>query len=186
MWPWGHLAVAYLCYAVWTHVRFDRPPRALPAIALAIGSQTPDLVDKPLAWTFGVLPGGRTLAHSLFVATLVVSASYAIGVRFDRREIAGAFGLGYYSHLLADLPPDVLTGDVSGAAYLLWPILEQPPEEPVSGLLDAIFNYYAMGPYQVFQLVLFAVAAAVWYVDGRPGVGYVRASIDRLGRLAQS
>ncbi|MFC6763678.1 metal-dependent hydrolase, partial [Natrinema soli] len=34
MWPWGHLAVAYLLYIVITHRRFGRPPRAVPAIAL--------------------------------------------------------------------------------------------------------------------------------------------------------
>ncbi len=36
MWPWGHLAVAYLVYTVYSHRRDGRPPRALPVIALAV------------------------------------------------------------------------------------------------------------------------------------------------------
>ncbi|WP_265110221.1 metal-dependent hydrolase [Halosolutus halophilus] len=186
MWPWGHLAVAYLLYTGITTSRFDRVPRAWPLLALALGTQFPDLIDKPLAWTFGVLPGGRTFAHSLLVAALLVPAVVAVAIHLDRREVGTAFVLGHVSHLLADVPPAAFTGDLSGIAFLLWPLVDQPPEEPVDGLLDAILHYYAMGPYEVFQLGLFVVAALVWYHDGRPGLGLVRTSIDRLGRLVRS
>ncbi|MEY7851525.1 metal-dependent hydrolase [Natrarchaeobius sp. A-rgal3] len=183
MWPWGHLAVAYLLYTAYTHYQYDRPPLALPAIALAIGSQLPDLIDKPLAWTFDVLPGGRTLGHSLLFAAVLIPAVYALAVRFDARDVGVAFVVGHLSHLLADVPPSVLTGDLAGTEFLLWPLVEQPPEEPVDGVLDAILNYYAMGPYELFQFGLFFVAAFVWYRDGAPGVGYVRALFERDGRV---
>jgi len=110
MWPWGHLAVAYLLYTVITHRRFGRPPRAVPAIALAFGSQTPDLIDKPLAWNFGILPDGRTLAHSLFVVALLVPVVLLVADRLEGRAIGVAFLIGYCSHLLADVPPRVLSG----------------------------------------------------------------------------
>jgi len=124
MWPWGHLAVAYLLYTVITHRRFGRPPRAVPAIALAFGSQTPDLIDKPLAWNFGILPGGRTLAHSLFVVALLVPVVLLVADRLEGRAIGVAFLIGYCSHLLADVPPRVLSGEFAHAAYLLWPVVE--------------------------------------------------------------
>lgn len=185
MWPWGHLGVAYLLYSLFTHRRYDRPPRAAPAIALAIGSQFPDLVDKPLAWNFDVLPGGRTLSHSLVFAIGLTVVVYALASRFGGLETAIAFLVGHVVHLLADVPPAVFGGEVSGLAYLLWPFVEQPPEEPVAGLLDAILTYYTLGPYELFQFGLFAFAAVVWYYDGKPGFVYVRSILARF-RVSES
>ncbi|ADD06254.1 DUF457 family protein [Natrialba magadii ATCC 43099] len=179
MWPWGHLAVAYLLYTAYTHYRFDRPPRALPLIALAIGSQFPDLIDKPLAWSVSVLPGGRTLGHSLLFAALLIPAVLLVAARLDRQQIGIAFLIGHVSHLVADLPPSVLRGDLAGTEFLLWPLIEQPPEDPVDGILDAILNYYALGPYEWFQFALFALAILVWYRDGLPGLATVRTSLRR-------
>jgi len=179
MWPWGHLAVAYLLFTVGTHQRFGRPPRAWPAIALAVGSQTPDLIDKPLAWNVGVLPGGRTLAHSLFALACLVPAVLLVADRLEGRAVGVGFLVGYGSHLLADIPPAVLSGEFAHAAYLLWPVLEQPPEDPVAGILDAILHYYTLGPYEWVQFGLFAVAALVWYRDGMPGLGLVSAPLER-------
>lgn len=182
MWPWGHLAVAYLLYTFVTHRRFGRPPRAVPAIALAIGSQTPDLIDKPLAWNVGVLPGGRTLAHSLFVVALLVPTVLLVAEQFEHRTIGVGFLVGYCSHLLADVPPAVLSGEFAGASYLLWPLLEQPPEAPVAGILDAILHYYALGPYEWVQFALFGAAIVVWYRDGVPGLDLAYASLERRFR----
>lgn len=185
MWPWGHLAVAYLLYTVYTHHRFDRPPLAVPALALAVGSQVPDLIDKPLAWTFGILPGGRTLGHSLLFAAVLVTIVYALAVRLDRRDVGLAFVIGHVSHLVTDVPPSALTGDFSGTEFLLWPLVDQPPEDSVDGIIDAILNYYAMGPYELFQFGLFVLAALVWYRDGMPGLGYVRTLPRRALRVAR-
>ncbi|OAQ52652.1 metal-dependent hydrolase [Natrinema mahii] len=179
MWPWGHLAVAYLLYTAVVHRRSGRPPRALPAIALAIGSQMPDLIDKPLAWNVGLLPGGRTLSHSVFALAALVVAVLVVATRLRRRPLGVGFLVGYGSHLLADVPPAVLGGDVSGATYLLWPVLEPPPEEPVAGILDAFLNYYQLGAFEWVQFGLFAVAALVWYRDGMPGLGLVTAPLER-------
>ncbi|ELY88859.1 metal-dependent hydrolase [Natrialba taiwanensis] len=179
MWPWGHLAVAYLLYTGYTARRFDRSPRFVPLVALAIGSQFPDLIDKPFAWTFGVLPGGRTLSHSLLFVALFLPAIYVAADRLEFRSASVAFSIGYLSHLLADIPPSVLTGEPTGAAYLLWPVVEQPPEDPIGGILDAFLNYYTMGPYEWLQLGLFVGAVLVWYRDGAPGLATVRASVRR-------
>lgn len=170
MWPWGHLAVAYLLYAWYARRRFDRPPLALPALALAVGSQFPDLVDKPLAWSVGVLPGGRTLGHSAFVAALTVPFAFALAARFDRRDVATAFLVGYASHLAADVPPSLVAGDLAGIGFLLWPLVDAPSTEPTGGIIETVLTSYSMGTYEWLQLGLFAVALAVWYRDGTPGL----------------
>ncbi|MCU4741560.1 metal-dependent hydrolase [Natronoglomus mannanivorans] len=178
MWPWGHLAVAYLLYTLYTHRRYARPPRALPVIALAVGSQFPDLIDKPLGWSLGVLPGGRTLGHSVFFAMVLIPAVYVLALRFDRVELGTAFVLGHVSHLLADIPPSVATNGVSELTFLFWPVLEQPEYESVGGILDG-FLRYSMGGYEWAQLGLFFLMIVVWYRDGMPGLTYVRLTIAR-------
>lgn len=177
MWPWGHLAVAYLLYTLYTRGRYGRPPRSGPAIALAVGSQFPDLIDKPLAWWLGVLPGGRTLAHSLLFAAVLFPGVYALGIRLDRLEAATAFAIGHLSHLLADLPPLLLAGYLRGSEFLLWPLLAQPTFAPDDTLFDAPAGLEAVSltladpaVYGRFQIALFVLAAVVWYVDGAPGL----------------
>lgn len=185
MWPWGHVAVAYLCYTAFTHRRAGRAPYALPTLALLVGSQFPDLLDKPLAWSAHVLPGGRTMAHSLLFAALVIPLAYAVAVRLDRVAVAIAFAVGHLAHLFADVPPAVLAGDFSGATYLFWPVVQPESYESIDGIL-AMFLSYSMGPYEVAQLGLFAVAAVVWYRDGAPGTDVARVALERLRRRAVS
>ena len=50
--PWGHLAIGYLCLSLAIRARWRVPPQGPAVIAVAIGTQLPDLIDKPLAWTF--------------------------------------------------------------------------------------------------------------------------------------
>ncbi|AFZ72258.1 metal-dependent hydrolase [Natronobacterium gregoryi] len=180
MWPWGHLAVAYLLYTGYTHRRFDRAPLAVPTLALAVGSQFPDLIDKPLAWAVSVLPGGRTLGHSLLFAAVLVPVVALLADRLERQNVGIAFVVGHLSHLAADVPPSALTGDFTGTGFLLWPLVATREEEPVEGVLDAALHYYTMGPYELFQFGLFAVAAVVWYLDGAPGLEYTRRTLERV------
>jgi len=184
MWPWGHLAVAYLIYTGYSHRRADHPPRALPMIALAIGSQFPDLIDKPFAWSLEILPGGRTLAHSVFVAALLLPAAYSLARRVDRPEIGTAFAIGHVSHLLADVPPSaILSGDLGATTFLFWPVLEPPAYDPVDGIL-AGFLRYSMGWFEWVQLGLVLVALVVWYRDGTPGLGAVWRGLERAVETA--
>ncbi|OAQ54159.1 metal-dependent hydrolase [Natrinema mahii] len=180
MWPWGHLAVAYLLYTGYHWRRDRRPPRARPVIALAIGSQFPDLIDKPSAWTFGFLPGGRTLAHSIFVAALLLPAAYGLSRRLGRPETGVAFAIGHASHLVADVPPTaILARDLSATTFLFWPVLE-PPQYQSPGSILAGFLGYSMGWYEWVQLGLVAVALVAWYHDGAPGLGYGRRALERV------
>lgn len=171
--PWGHLGIAYLLYTLYSRLRYGHPPRDLPAITLAVASQFPDIVDKPLAWHFGVLPGGRTLTHSLFSAAIILLVVYIVTAWFDRTDVAVAFGIGHVSHSFLDVPPGVFMGDPSGAAFLLWPLFEQTMYEPY-GSSDVVRRLYFRT-----QIFVFVLAIVVWYRDGMPPLGTVRALLKR-------
>lgn len=179
MWPWGHLAVAYLLYSAFTRTRDSHLPTGLAVFVLAFGSQFPDLIDKPLGWSLGVLPGGRTLAHSVFLVAVLVPLVYVFASKYNQSELATAFSLGYIVHLLTDIPPSVLTGDVEELTFLFWPVLEQPAYEEAESILEG-FLRYSMGGYEWAQLALLALAIVVWYRDGRPGMAYVRLQLERI------
>lgn len=128
MWPWGHAAVGFLLLSALTLASARRWPRRAETMVVLFATQLPDLIDKPLAWTFDVLPTGRSLAHSLLTAIVFLVLVSLLASRYDRRELTPAFGIGYISHLLTDLPIDtILRGDLlhalSHGTYLLWPIL---------------------------------------------------------------
>ena len=72
MWPWEHLAVGYIAFSVMQRVGGRQGVPALAVVALALGTQLPDLIDKLLGWGIGILPGGRSLGHSLLFALPVV------------------------------------------------------------------------------------------------------------------
>ena len=132
MWPWGHLAVGYVLYSLGTRARTGESPDGWNVVALAIGTQFPDLVDKPLAWWLGVLPGGRTLAHSLLVAVPLVVLVAALARRYDAGPRATAFAVGYLSHLAGDALVPALVGSPRELAFLLWPatptvVYDDPP-----------------------------------------------------------
>lgn len=176
MWPLGHAAVAYLCYSVLSRTR-AKPVGGFATIVLLFGSQFPDLVDKPLAWYVGVLPTGRTLAHSFVVIGPLVVAVYLLAARYGRSEYGIAFGVGAVSHLLMDALP-ALWGETS-ASFLLWPILPvegygSSGSPTVVGLLVESLSE----PYFLSEFVFAAIALLLWRQDGYPGVDVVR----RLGR----
>ncbi|ELY76568.1 membrane-bound metal-dependent hydrolase [Natrinema pellirubrum DSM 15624] len=149
-------------------------------VALAIGSQFPDLIDKPFAWTLGLLPGGRTLTHSVFVAALLLPIAYSLARRFGWPEAGMAFAIGHASHLLSDIPPTaILDRDLSATTFLFWPILE-PPQYQTPGSILAGFLRYSMGWYEWVQLGLVVVALIAWYYDGAPGLGYGRRALERI------
>jgi hypothetical protein len=159
MWPWGHAAVGYLVYAVVRRAGGEEwPPDDATAIALAVGTQLPDLVDKPLAWSFGVLPSGRSLAHSLLVGGLLVAVVVALARRYGRHERAGAFAVGYYAHLFGDALGPLTSLDVEFLTFLAWPVLAPPPYENDSSFAEhlAALTELSVGPRTAVGL-LFAL-----------------------------
>jgi len=175
MWPWGHLAVGYLCYVAWTHIRGTNQ-RPLAVFAVVFGSQFPDLIDKPLAWTVPVLPSGRSLAHSLLTAACILAVGYYVSQRFNRTEVCVAFGIGYLTHIIGDLGPRVIGGLLTGdftqlqwATYLLWPLLPAPPYPNDDSFL-AHFTAFTIDPFVAAQLGLFGIAVIVWLWTMKPRI----------------
>lgn len=183
MLPWGHLAVGYLCLSLAVRARYRVPPRGPAAIAVAIGTQLPDLIDKPLAWRFGLIPSGRSLAHSLLFLAVLAAVAWALAARYDRRLEASAFVGAALSHVLADMLPAALGGEWARLGALLWPItpVYQYPDE-----LDyTIIGFFLeLEPAALVSpgVGLTIVAAALWVYDGTPGIG----AALRAGRRLRS
>lgn len=177
MWPWEHLAFAYVLYSLTTNVIFRESPSARETIAVAVGSQLPDLIDKPLAWTVGITETGYSIGHSIFVAPFVCLAVYAVAARRGERVLAGAFALAYLSHPLADLFSQLLRGRVVDLRTVLWPIAS-PPATSHGGFLDHFARYFFRYVHHLLaggltvqiavQSVLGLAVLALWLFDGAP------------------
>lgn len=180
MWPWAHAALGYLLYTGILALRDDGQPRGVPVLALGIGTQVPDLVDKPLAWYLHVLPYGRTLAHSLFVAVplLLVVGWYAD--RKGKHEVGVAFAVGYLSHLLGDAFAPLVTGEWTYLGFLVWP-LQPPPERELEGVVAHLMSIEGTATF-LFGLLLTAIALLQWNEHGRPGLGELHRLVARPGR----
>lgn len=188
MWPWEHLAIGYLVVSIWRHYRSGRPPREAEAIAVLVGSQLPDLVDKPLGWGTSVLPSGHSLAHSLPVAFSTSVAVYLISRRLDHGDVGVAFGLAYLFHLPADVIYPVFLGQSPAISFLFWPFVEQSASQTdalVGRVLElaAAFVDFLRTPrgmfYLVAELLFLLLTALVWRHDRYPGLGVLRPFSDR-------
>ncbi|SFK68776.1 LexA-binding, inner membrane-associated putative hydrolase [Halogranum rubrum] len=175
MWPWGHLAVGYLLYSLYSHRLKNHRPTNVTALVVAFGTQFPDLVDKPLAWTVSLLPTGRSLAHSLLTASLVLGVVLFAVRRYRRAEaetytsFVVAFGIGYLSHLAADGLYPLLGGEFANLAYLVWPLLPLPVYDTNKSIF-AHFLTFQFDTFALFEFGLVALALVVWWADGVPGV----------------
>lgn len=178
MWPWTHLAVGYLLYSLSVHALLRRPPREGAALTLAVATQFPDLVDKPLAWLLGVVPG-HSVAHSLFIAGPLVLAGMAVAGYYDRPEVGAAWALGYLSHLVGDIfsPMAVLEMDID-LGFLFWPVISVPISTH-GGFIQTVLYYatesvaFIFSPLGILflaaEMSILSAAVALWIYDGYPG-----------------
>lgn len=128
MFPWTHAAFGYLLLVAVAVLLRRRVSRA-ELIAVVVGTQFADIVDKPLAWLVTVLPSGRSLAHSLLFAVPLCTLVLAVAWRRGHREVGIVFGLGYASHLLGDTYTAIYYWQVPNFSFLLYPVLPAYPEE---------------------------------------------------------
>lgn len=191
MWPWEHLAVGYLAYSLLVRVRTGDPPDGPAALTVAVASQLPDLIDKPLAWTFGVYPGGYSVGHSIFVACGLSALAVAVSRRGGRPRLGAAFAVGYLAHLPADLAFLYVVNGYLTPAVVLWPAVPAVPGTAGGGVVARVVAFlqgYAdllesgrLAWFAVVEVALLAAALAVWLLDGRPGVAAVRRRVARVG-----
>lgn len=180
MWPWEHLAVAYVAVSLLARAHGRRVGHQ-EVVALALGSQFPDLVDKPLAWSLAVLPSGTTLAHSVFVAVPLCVLVWAVGYRHGYGWIALGFVVGYALHLPADILYGPLTvGTTLSLDPLLWPLVGKAEAGGSTGLFAEALYYVdryraflsrpeALG-YVLMEGALLVSATVLWVTDGYPGL----------------
>lgn len=189
MWPWEHLALGYLLYSGQRRIRGRARPTGGETALLTVGTQCPDLIDKPLAWTFDVLPSGISLAHSLVGTAGLCLLALAVARRRNRLRVGVAFTVGYLSHLLGDVLFYLLADGRLVVRFLLWPLVARPPigettfAAELFGLLGGFLAFLSTprgGLYLVFELLLVGGAFLLWAADGRPGL---RAVIGRLSGI---
>ncbi|ELY55129.1 metal-dependent hydrolase [Natronolimnohabitans innermongolicus] len=180
MWPWEHAIMGYLVYSLFARVYYRESPGGLDAFAAVFASVLPDLIDKPLAWEFGVFDAGYALGHSIFFAIPLSIAVGALARSSDRPRAGVAFALGYLLHL----PADVVDGYVRDGAFnvwiMLWPLgREQVPDHGHGhGFVEqfaVLFGRYQQellsgdpSTYILVQMGMLAAAAGIWLYDGAP------------------
>lgn len=169
MLPWGHAAVGYLVYSGRTHLRNRLPFDGWAVIALGFGTQFPDLVDKPLAWSFAVLPSGRSLAHSAITLALVGAVVLTVARRKNRERVGWAFIGGYASHILADAIAPLSEGHFNDLRYVLYPVVSVPTPDTDYSFIEFFLNL-TLTPLISLGLVLTGLALVQWYRDGLPGL----------------
>lgn len=178
MWPWEHLVVAYVLYSLLAHVVLRRSPTTRETIAVAVGSQLPDLIDKPLAWTFEITEGGYAIGHSILVVPIVCLAVLAAAGHYGaERSVAGAFSTAIGSHLVADIVNPVRLGRPPELRVILWPVAT-PPAYDRGSFLDHFVAYFVRYADQllgnglstqiVVQLGIGVGVVALWFYDGAP------------------
>jgi len=194
MWPWEHLAVGYLGYSLAVRLAGRGVPRPWPVVALAVGTQFPDLVDKPLAWTLGVLPSGHSLAHSLFAALPLAALAVTVGVAVGKQRVGAAFAFGYLTHLPGDAFYPLLVGGPPNYDFLFWPVVAvSSPETSVgfAAMVRTLFARYVerlasgeVSPYLAVELGLLASVVALWVADGLPPLRWLWSRI-RVGHRTE-
>lgn len=190
MWPWDHLAFGYLLYLVLGAWKPSPHVDDLTFIVLAIGTQLPDVVDKPLAWSLGVLPSGLSLGHSFVFLALLTPLAVAVSNRHGRPVLAGALVTGVASHLVGDVLFALLVGSPRPYQFLFWPAIPAVTE-PSVGLVPTIgelwFEYLTFlstprhATYLVVDLLFNGMAVAVWITNGAPGTNAARRWVARVG-----
>lgn len=183
MWPWDHLALGYLLYTTTRWVGGWPPPDGRTVLVLGLGTQLPDLLDKPLAWSLHWLPSGTSLGHSVFFVGAVSLAALVLARRFGRPTDAVVLALGLGSHLLGDVLFAVLVGSARTYELALWPLLPAQPEATptlVAGVVAALgrtrrFLGTPTGTtYLLSVALLWALVVVQWVRDGLPGAGWLR------------
>lgn len=185
MWPWGHLAFGYLLYLLvrpraWREA--DRPT----VLAVLVGTQLPDLIDKPLAWYFHVLEYGRSLAHSVITGGLILLTVVLYLRHRGHRRLATAFAIGYLSHLVGDSYTFALAGKWGTITWLVWPLLPIPN---TANELEGLFAHLARLDASVVYsdgVLLAGVAFVIWLLQGAPGLWLLFGWLRRAAGAAEA
>jgi hypothetical protein len=181
MLPWGHAAVGYLAYTALCRFRTGSVPDGAAVLALAVGTQFPDLIDKPLAWYLGVLPSGRSLGHSVFVTALLLAVVHRVAMHYRRQELSLAFAVGHLLHLAGDTVYPLADGDIGQLQFLLWPVVSQQGGETGYSILETLIqSSQTVGG--LIEFALFVAVTGLWLSHRAPGLWLCLAVFRSLRR----
>jgi hypothetical protein len=194
MWPWEHLAFGYVLYSAFARLVWDRPMGDAEALVVVVATQVPDLVDKTLSWTFGVVATGYGPAHSVLVAGPTVLLVGGVLRGRGRGPLAAALAVAYGSHLIGDFL--ALRANGPNPSRLLWPVAPRTPYGRDLSFVERFMEYFggfvarASDPEHLAATLgyaaVLALVAGLWAVDGTPGVRWARRpDADRRGPAAQ-
>lgn len=165
MFPTAHFIVALLPAVGFVLLRDRRLPSLRFVAVVFLGSQFPDLIDKPLAHQFGVLPSGRVFMHSLPTALPVLFLVGLYGWQTNRIRLSGAFIFAHLSHLLADNYSALLGPDPWIPSDLLWPL--GPPITRSNVLWWAGPGSIIVQLWTLFSIVVLSLVGYALIVDIR-------------------
>lgn len=202
MWPWEHALFAYLLYSIASRLLLRGPPDGAAALAVVFASVAPDLIDKPLAWQFGIVSSGYGIAHSIFFAVPLSILAIALARRAGRTPVGYAFTVGYLSHLVGDIIPIYAEEGELSLYPIIWPLGERSTTDHSQGFLDRFFELFvpyitnlqgellASEPsfYTLFQLGIAVFAVLLWIADGMPVLsdGYATIKARLSGRSSDN
>lgn len=180
MMPWEHAATGYIAYSLFVHAVYRDSPTGRETIVVMFASILPDLIDKPLAWQFGIFEGGYALGHSIFFAVPLVVAVGLLTSSRGRPRFGWAFGIGYLLHFPADvIPPYLMYGRLT-IHHHLWPISGGGSAQGslFGGFMDnfGVYVQYVIresstgdpSPLVLFLLGLAGFTFLLWIYDGMP------------------
>jgi len=177
MWPWEHLAVGYLCYSLFLRLTAQDRPRTGDVVAVAVGSQFPDLIDKPLGWGTTLLPSGTSLAHSLLFAVPIAVFVVVLAWALDRMSIGFGFSIAYLAHLPGDVLYPAMIGGEPKLSFLLWPLVpvnSSPPVAVVGRVNELAMEFIevlatpAGYRFLMLEALLLGLTVLLWRADGLP------------------
>ena len=170
--------LGYIGYSLVLRVFQSDPPTAAETTVVVFASVLPDLIDKPLAWQFGVFETGWGPSHSVFVAVPASVLALAVGWRLGTRS-GTSFAFGYLLHLVGDVVPYSLGRSGLQFAPVLWPVGNPSPGEYgsfVGGVRDHAVEYAAqlaagdITMTLVLQVGSVSLGTLLWLADGLPGL----------------
>lgn len=147
MFPLEHFLAAFVPVGAYFVIRYRQLPSAGVVFAVFVGSQFPDLVDKPLSLA-NLIPWGRVFMHSLPFAVPIAAVVLWYAVATDQQHLGVGFVFAYLLHIPGDWYGRLLSGDIP--PDLLWPIMSIPahPDAPGWGgpgdIYAHIWSFYSI------------------------------------------
>jgi hypothetical protein len=123
-----HIFIALAPVVLYYLIRYQRLPDGMIVLTGVFAGIFADLVDKPLAWTLGIIPSGRMLAHSIVVSVPLLIIILLVAYRTETLRYAIVFSWGHLLHIAGDFYPVLWEGsDYYYYPNLFWPLMKPSP-----------------------------------------------------------